>query len=125
MAASYRDLIAWQKAMDMVEGVYRATRSWPRDEIYGLTSQVRRAAVSVPANVAEGKGRIGSAEFAHHLSMAHGSLCEMETHLQLGHRLGYLTEVELGQLLSQAQEVGRLLQGLIRSLRSTPRRPEA
>jgi four helix bundle protein len=78
---SYQDLTAWQRAMDLVEAVYRATQSWPREELYGLTNQARRAAVSVPANIAEGKGRFGPAEFLHHLSMATGSLHETETHL--------------------------------------------
>lgn len=104
--------------MDLVEGVYRATASWPNEERYGLTSQARRAAVSVPANVAEGKGRTGSTEFAHHLSIAHGSLSELETHLLIAHRLTYLDDAALQPLLRQSAEVGRLLQGLIRSLRS-------
>jgi four helix bundle protein len=88
---SYRDLVAWQKAMDMVEAVYRATQTWPKDEVYGLTTQARRAAVSVPANIAEGQGRRGAAEMVHHLSMAGGSLHELETHLLIALRLGYTT----------------------------------
>lgn len=125
MATSYQDLIAWQKAMDLVEAVYRSTRSWPKDELYGLTTQVRRASVSIPAKVAEGKGRIGPKEFAHHLSIAHGSLCEMETHLQIGRRLGYLLDEELRELLARAKEVGRLILGLLRSLRPFDHRPDA
>jgi four helix bundle protein len=78
---SYQDLTAWQKAMDLVEAVYRATQQWPRDELYGLTNQARRAAVSVPANIAEGKARFGPSEFFHRLSIALGSLHETETHL--------------------------------------------
>jgi len=115
---SYRDLIAWQKAMDLVKMVYRASREWPKEERYGLTNQARRAAVSVPANVAEGKGRSGSKEFLHHLSIAHGSLCEVETHLTIARRLSYLDDAALQALDRQSAEVGRLLQGLIRSLRS-------
>jgi four helix bundle protein len=103
--------------MDLAEEVYRVTQSWPRDELYGLTNQVRRAAVSVPANVAEGKGRYGTAEFLHFLSIARGSLHEMETHLLLGQRLGYSTQQQVTALLGQSDEVGRLLAGLVRSLR--------
>ena len=79
---SYRDLVAWQKAdraaPDSVETVYRQTQGWPREELYGLANQARRAAVSVPANIAEGQGRRGAAEMVHHLFMAHGSLLELD-----------------------------------------------
>jgi four helix bundle protein len=115
---SYRDLTAWQRAMDLAEAVYRSTQSWPRDELYGLTNQARRAAASVPANIAEGKGRYGAAEFLHHLSIAKGSLHEMETHLLLGQRLGYMPAADAESLLTHSAEVGRLLTGLIRSLRA-------
>src|SRR5689334_7896665 len=86
----YSDLIVWQKAMDFAELVYAATQSWPRDELYGLTSQVRRAAVSVPSNIAEGQGRLSTKEFIHHISIARGSLLEVETQLLLAQRLGYI-----------------------------------
>ena len=86
-AQSYRDLIAWQKGVDLVEGIYRATQSWPREETYSLTDQVRRAAVSVPANIAEGHGRHSTKEFLQHLGIASGSLCEAETHLVIANRL--------------------------------------
>ena len=114
---SYRDVVAWQKGMDMVEAVYRVTQTWPQDEVYGLTNQARRAAVSVPANLAEGQGRRGAAEMVHHLSMAGGSLHELETHLLIALRLGYLSQAALAPLLAQTDEVGRLLSGLIRSMR--------
>ncbi len=114
---SYQDLIAWQKGMDLVEAVYRATRSWPKDEVYGLTNQVRWAAIAIPANIAEGQGRSGPKEFFHALSIAHGSLCEVETHLMIALRLNYLDQPTQAHLLDQAAEVGRILQGLIRSLR--------
>lgn len=103
--------------MDLAEAVYRATQTWPREELYGLTNQVRRAAASVPANIAEGKGRYGAAEFLHHLSIARGSLHEMETHLLLGQRLGYVAPDSATRLLAQSDEVGRLLAGLLRRLR--------
>ena len=114
---SYRDLVAWQKSMDMVEAVYRVTQTWPKDEVYGLTNQARRAAVSVSANIAEGQGRRGAAEMVHQLSMAGGSLHELETHLLIAQRLGYLSQAALAPLLAQTDEVGRLLSGLIRSMR--------
>ncbi len=114
---NYPDLIAWQKAMDLVEWVYEATRGWPNEDLYGLTSQVRRAAVSIPSNVAEGQGRVSPKEFAHHLSIAHGSLREVETQLLIAHRLKYMDQSTLQRLMQQASEVGRLLQGLMRSMR--------
>ena len=114
---SYRELVAWQKAMELVEGIYRATRSWPREELFGLTDQVRRAAVSIPANIAEGQGRDSGKEFLHHLAIADGSLHEVDAHLVIGQRLNYLDEPTCAALLRQAAEVGRLLHGLKRSLR--------
>jgi four helix bundle protein len=115
---NYRDLVVWQKAMDLVESVYRATQGWPSSEQYGLTNQVRRAAVSIPANVAEGQGRSGAREFLHHLSVANGSLREVETHLLIAGRLSYLDHPTRDTLLQQTAEVGRLLLGLMRRLRS-------
>jgi len=116
---SYRDLIAWQKAMVLVRSVYVITTSWPADERFGLTSQVRRAAVSVPANIAEGSGRSGSREFRHGLSVAHGSLCELETQLLIGIDLELCEPDQGDQVLAQAAEVGRIIRGLMRRLDST------
>src|SRR6185369_4825205 len=90
MAQNYRDLIAWQKAMDLVELVYAATTGFPTDERFGLTSQVRRAVVSIPSNIAEGQARRSQSEFLHFLSIAHGSLREVETQLLIATRLRYL-----------------------------------
>src|SRR3954468_12430988 len=90
----YRDLIAWQKAMDLVEQVYRLTRAFPREELYGLTNQVRRASVSIPSNIAEGQGRGVGGEFAHHLRIANGSRQEVETQILLGVRLGFIIEAD-------------------------------
>ncbi len=115
---SYRDLIAWQRGVDLVEGIYRATQNWPREETYSLTDQVRRAAVSVPANIAEGHGRHSTKEFLQHLGIASGSLCEAETHLVIANRLQYVSPDDLEALLEQTAEVGRLLHGLKRSLRA-------
>lgn len=113
---SYRDLHAWQRAMDFVTVVYQATAKFPRDEIYGLTSQLRRSAVSVPSNIAEGHGRQSTRDFINFLSIAYGSLNEAQTQIVIAHRLSYLTADEAQSLESLSQEVGRLINGLSRSL---------
>ncbi len=115
---NYRDLVAWQKAMDLVASVYRVTRKWAPEELYGLTSQARRAAASIPSNIAEGQGRTGTREFLHHLSIASGSLREVETHLLIAVRLEFFDKPTCDALLDQTAEVGQLLLGLMRSLRS-------
>jgi four helix bundle protein len=113
---NYRDLVAWQKAMDLVENVYLVSKGFPRDELYGLTSQVRRAAVSVPSNIAEGQGRFTTGEFVHLLSVGHGSLREVETQIIIAGRLNYLSEPKANGVLELASEVGRLINGLANSL---------
>jgi four helix bundle protein len=120
---SYETLVAWQKAIDLVEHVYQASRNWPQDEVFGLRNQVRRAAVSVPSNIAEGRGRTGTSEYLHHLSIAHGSLCEVGTQIVIAQRLRYLDEATCKALKGQIDEVGRLIGGLIRSLRA-PKSPK-
>ncbi|MCE5269169.1 MAG: four helix bundle protein [Planctomycetaceae bacterium] len=112
----YRQLIAWQKAMDLVEAVYRTTNSFPKTEVYGLASQLQRAAVSVPSNIAEGQGRSTTRDFLHFLSIAQGSLMEVETQATIAKRLGYIEEPVESSLLEAAAEVGRLLNGLCNSL---------
>lgn len=116
---NYTELVAWQKAMDLVEAIYSVTRRFPPDERYGLTPQIRRAAISIPSNIAEGQGRSGRREFLHHLSIAHGSLRELETQMMIARRLGYLRESDAKGLLEHAGAVGRLINGLLRSLRGT------
>ena len=113
---NYRDLEAWKESMDLVEDVYKITKSLPAEELYGLRSQIRRAAVSIPSNVAEGHGRKGTGEYLHHLSIAKGSLTELETQLILCVRLKYFSRESLKPVWQQAQLVGKLLTGLIRSL---------
>ena len=113
---NYRDLIAWQKSMDLVVAVYQATKQFPPYEIYGLTSQMRRAAVSVPSNIAEGQGRGTPNEFVRGLRVAHGSLLESETQLLIAQRLNYLECRPTEDLLKQTAEVGRIINGLIRSI---------
>lgn len=114
--ASYRDLTAWQRAMDLTVECYRLTGRFPRTETYGLASQLQRAAVSVPANIAEGAGREHTREYIHHAAYAHGSLLEVETHLLLASRVGYLTPGDIEPLLATSGEIGRMLRGLIAAL---------
>ena len=114
----FKDLVAWQKAMELVSAVYRITSGWPREELYGLTSQVRRAAVSVPSNLAEGHGRTGPREFAHDVSIAYGSLCELETQVLIAEQLGYSDDATTESLTTKILEVRRLIGGLLRSLRT-------
>ena len=115
---TYRDLIAWQKSRRLVSEIYRSTSKWPEDERFGLTSQLRRAAVSIPANIAEGQGRLGTAEMKYRLSIAHGSLCELETLLFVAGDIGLNSGDVQDLLLADAAEVGRLIRGFIRSLDS-------
>lgn len=117
---SHRDLIVWQKAMDLVVTVYRATETFPKAETYGLTSQIRRAVTSIPANIAEGQGRRLAKEFVYFLANARGSLLELDTHLEAATRLGYLKAAVHADLQAQLDEVGRMLNGLMRSVTNSP-----
>jgi four helix bundle protein len=114
----YRDLEVWQKAMDLVVECYQITKNFPESEIYGLASQLRRAAVSIPANIAEGRERQHTKEFLQHLSIAYGSLAELETHLQIAQRLNYLDIAHVDQVLEKTAEIGRMINGLRRSLQN-------
>ena len=112
----YDELNAWQKAMDLAEAVYAATSQFPREEVYGLSAQMRKCAVSIPSNIAEGQGRRTTGEFLQHLSIAHGSLRELETQSVLSRRLGILDADRMEELAGRCAEVGRLLNGLSNSL---------
>jgi four helix bundle protein len=114
---NYSDLEVWKKAMDLVVTCYHATANFPKEEVYGLTSQIRRAAVSIPSNIAEGHSRQHTKEFINFLSMAYGSLAELETQIQLALRLDYLTNDKAEKLLNQTSEIARMINGLMRSLR--------
>lgn len=113
---SYRDLKVWQQAMDLAQACYLKTREFPKEELYGLTSQTRRAAVSIPANIAEGNGRENRGEYIQFFRVAQGSLKELETHLLLSNRIGLISSETLKALLGQCDQVGRMLRALIRSL---------
>ena len=116
MGRSYKDLFAWQKSMSLVIAIYKATAGFPKDELFGLTSQLRRAAVSIPSNIAEGQGRLSENEFRHFLGQARGSLMEVETQLQIAENLGYLHQEQTSKLLEACAEVGRILNGLLASV---------
>ena len=112
----YQDLIAWQKAISLVTEVYAVTAQFPRRETYGLTSQLRRASISIPSNIAEGHGRATKGEFLQFLGHARGSLCEVQTQIFIGRKLGYLTQEQQEVVIAQTDEVGRILNGLIASI---------
>ena len=113
---NYQQLLVWQKAMDLVVSCYKASEGFPQGELYGLTSQLRRAAVSIPANIAEGRHRQHIREFIQHLSIAYGSLAELETHIYLAERLGFMESPVVQTLLQQTSEIGKMLNGLKKSL---------
>ena len=115
---SYQDLVVWRQGMDLAVAVYAATAGWPKTEQYGLISQVRRSASSVPANIAEGYGREVRGSYVQHLRIAQGSLKELETHLLIAHRVGIASAEANQALLIQTESVGKLLRLLIRKLSS-------
>ena len=117
MSGTYADLEVWRAAMDLAEDVYRITEAFPKQETYGLTSQIRRAAVSIPSNIAEGKGRSSERELIQFLCRSRGSLFELETQSALALRLGYVTRERHQQLMCRISRVGQLLNGLIRAFR--------
>ena len=119
MKQNYRDSIVWQKAIEFVTEIYRITEGFPSKEIYGLTSQIRRCAVSIPSNIAESKGRLTGGEFRQFLGHARGSTLEIETQILIANRLGYIDENTARKLLSGSAEIGRLINGLLSSLKTS------
>lgn len=118
MASSYEDLVVWQLAMDLVKLIYRCTQSFPKAELYGLTSQMQRAAVSIPSNIAEGQGRRSRPEFYEFLSKARGSLMELETQARIAQHLNYIDTRTTDAILVLSARVGRMLNGLMSSLKA-------
>jgi four helix bundle protein len=116
---SYRDLRVWQEGMNLAEMSYQVTKTFPKEEMYGMISQIRRAAVSVPANIAEGYGRENRGEYIQFLRIAQGSLKELETHLLLATRVNLTTQPETSPVLKQCETVGKMLRSLIRALQKT------
>lgn len=115
----YRDLVVWQKAMDLVVEIYRLSQDFPATEKFALASQIQRAAVSIPSNIAEGHARKSTGAFLNHLSIAAGSLAELETQIMLAERLGFCNEDTSLSLLASTDEIGRMLTGLKTSLTNT------
>ncbi len=114
---SFRDLVVWQKSIDLVTEIYQISRRFPKEELFGLTSQIRRAAVSIPSNIAEGRGKSSKGEFQQFLHHSRGSLAEVETQIIIAQNLGYLSKEETEQIIEMTSEVGRLLHGLITSIK--------
>jgi len=112
---SHKDLAAWKKSMDLVDSIYKVTKSFPNEELYSLTNQMRRAAISIPSNIAEGAARGSKNEFIQFLYIALGSLSELETQVIIANRLGYLTDP--GNLLESIEAIRKLINGLIYSLK--------
>lgn len=113
---SYKDLIIWQRSMDMVESIYRITEKFPSKESFGLISQMRRAAVSVPSNIAEGYGRQSTGSYSQFLSMARGSLFELETQVEICIRLKYIHKIESENLVAEIVEISKMISSLISKL---------
>jgi four helix bundle protein len=117
MSKPHKKLIAWRKSMDLVEKVYELTKTFPREEVYGLSSQMRRAAISAPSNIAEGAANRSSVQFRNYLSVAIGSLNELATQLEIAHRIGYLDATAFGDTESLIDECLAVTYGLRKSLR--------
>ncbi|MGO6689366.1 four helix bundle protein [Rhizobium leguminosarum] len=113
---SYKDLKVWQMAIDLAVDCYQLTRKFPKKEVYGLTAQIRRAATSIAANIAEGHGREVTGSFIQFLRISQGSLKELETHMLISHRIGLIDESEFGKMTGKCDEIGRMIRALIRSL---------
>jgi four helix bundle protein len=121
---NYRGLIAWQKSMELVKLIYSLTKKFPRKELFGLTSQIRRAVVSIPSNIAEGQGRRSTKEFIRHLSIGHGSLRETETQNLIAEMQGYISAEESIEVMNKCAEVGKLINGLANSLKEKESRDD-
>lgn len=117
---SYRDLVVWQKSMDLAVSIYKRTKKYPKEEKFGLVSQMRRAAASIPANIAEGHERRTTGEYLNALSVAEGSQAELETFIILSERLAYLSQKGSESLLETCAEISKMLNGLIKSLKEKP-----
>lgn len=117
-AKNYKDLLVWQKAVDLAEAIYKITQCFPKDELYGLSSQLRRCSVSIASNIAEGQARASLPQFVHFLNLAKGSMAEMDTQLIIATRLGYISSFENEELVKQQVEVTKLLHGLLKALQN-------
>jgi four helix bundle protein len=125
MVQSFRDLLVWQRAIQMCVSTYRLTKDFPRDEIYGLTSQIRRAAISVPSNVAEGHGRLSTGEYKQFLGVARGSNFELQTQLEIARELGLGDSKSLNEAESLSLEVGKMISGILNAIKEKGLTPTA
>jgi four helix bundle protein len=123
MLKNYKDLKVWKKSYDLCLKVYKITKSFPKEEVYGLTSQIRRSAVSVPSNIAEGYGRKTTPDYLKSLYIAYGSMCELETQFLMSNDLGYIKDGEIKELKEEMREVERMLKALIKSLENKDSNP--
>ena len=119
MVKNYRDLLIWQKSIALVTDVYKLTSKLPSEEKFGLQSQIRRAAVSIPSNIAEGHSRWYRKEFLHHLSISYGSLAELETQLLIAEELRFIKQDEVQSILEKTTEIGKMINGLRKKLKTT------
>lgn len=117
-SSDFRKLKVWQKAMELTEEVYGLIKIMPRSEVYGLTDQMRRAVISVPSNIAEGQGRESDKEHIHFISMAYGSLCELETQIEICKRMNFLDEEQISKSMGLIREVAKMLKALSIYLKS-------
>jgi four helix bundle protein len=122
MAQSFRELVVWQETMHMTVAVYRLSQSFPKEELYGLTSQIRRSAVSVPSNIAESQGRLDSTEFKQFLGIARGSNCELQTQLEISRALEFGNPILLEETESLSHEVGKMIYALLESVKKQTQR---
>jgi len=117
MVQSFRDLLVWQKAIQLSVAIYRLTQGFPREELYGLTSQIRRSAVSVPSNIAEGHGRLGTGEYRHFLGIARGSNFELQTQIEIARALGFGNPKLLDEAEGLSHEVGKMIYGVLEGIK--------
>jgi four helix bundle protein len=121
MSQSFRELQVWQRAMQLTVAIYRLTQKFPREEIYGLTSQIRRSAVSIPSNIAEGQGRLNPAEFRQFLGIARGSNCELQTQLEIARALEIGNQTLINEAEGLSHEVGKMIYAFLESLKDQVR----
>ena len=115
--STFRDLLIWQKSMDLVTEVYKLTELFPKEEIYGLTSQVRRSAISIPSNISEGYGRDGNKDYLRFLNIGISSLFEMQTQLEIAYNLKYINEIQFNKIHDESREIERMLSSFIRKIK--------
>lgn len=117
--ATYRDLLIWQKSMTLVTEIYSITKNFPREEVYGLTSQIRRSSISIPSNIAEGYGREGNKDYLKFLNIATASLFEMQTQLEIAFNLGFVNEIQFNKTYQNSREIERMISAFSRKIKES------